>query len=116
MCFICSTGAVSLNWRGPRKEDDEVLVQEQAGEPGLLGDRPATFDVRLGKVLHHPGSNQAAPAVRLLRNLPRFAVITSGKVHDVTVAKILKLQPGTIIVDDRGDNDYELFGRWTDEE
>lgn len=43
-------------------------------------------------------------------------MITSGKVHDVTVAKILKLQPGTIIVDDRGDNDYELFGRWTDEE
>ena len=47
--------------------------------------------------------------------LPGFAVITTGKVHDVTVAKTLKLQPGTIIVDDRGYNDYELFGRWTDE-
>jgi hypothetical protein len=47
--------------------------------------------------------------------LPSFAVITTGKVHDVTVAKTLKLQPGTIIVDDRGYNDYELFGRWTDE-
>ena len=30
--------------------------------------------------------------------LPSFAVITTGKVHDVTVAKTLKLQPGTIIV------------------
>lgn len=45
--------------------------------------------------------------------LPSFAVITTGKVHDVTVARTLKLQPGTIIVDDRGYNDYELFGRWT---
>ena len=25
------------------------------------------------------------------------------------------MQPGTIIVDDRGYNDYELFGRWTDD-
>ncbi len=47
--------------------------------------------------------------------LPSFAVITTGKVHDVTVAKTLKLQLGTIIVDDREYNDYELFGRRTDE-
>jgi len=47
--------------------------------------------------------------------LPGFCVITTGKVHDVTVARTLKLQPGTIIVDDRGYNDYELFGNWTDE-
>ena len=47
--------------------------------------------------------------------LPCFAVITTGKVHDVTVARTVKLQPGTIIVDDRGYNDYELFGSWTDE-
>ncbi len=47
--------------------------------------------------------------------LPSFAVITTGKVHDVTVAKTLKLQSGTNIVDDRGYNDYELFGRRTDE-
>lgn len=47
--------------------------------------------------------------------LPCFAVITTGKVHDVTVARTLKLQPGTILVDDRGYNDYELFGRWTDQ-
>jgi IS4 transposase len=41
--------------------------------------------------------------------------VTSGKVADVTVAQRLKLQPGTIVVDDRGYNDYELFGRWTEE-
>ena len=37
------------------------------------------------------------------------------KVADVTVARTLKLQPGTIVVDDRGYNDYELFGRWSTE-
>jgi hypothetical protein len=47
--------------------------------------------------------------------LPSFCVVTSGKVADVTVAQRLKLQPGTIVVDDRGYNDYELFGRWTEE-
>ena len=47
--------------------------------------------------------------------LPSFCVITTGKVGDVTVAQRLKFQPETIVVDDRGYNDYELFGRWTDE-
>jgi Domain of unknown function (DUF4372)/Transposase DDE domain len=47
--------------------------------------------------------------------LPSFCVISTGKVHDVTVARTLKFQPATIVVDDRGYNDYELFGRWTDE-
>jgi len=47
--------------------------------------------------------------------LPSFCVVTTGKVADVTVARTLKLQPGTIVVDDRGYNDYELFGRWSDE-
>jgi len=42
-------------------------------------------------------------------------VISNGKVHDVTVARTLKFQPGTIVVDDRGYNDYELFGNWTDQ-
>lgn len=47
--------------------------------------------------------------------LPSFCVVTTGKVADVTVAQRLKLPRGTIIVDDRGYNDYELFGRWTEE-
>jgi len=47
--------------------------------------------------------------------LPSFCVITDGKVGDVTVAKRLKFQPETIVVDDRGYNDYGLFGNWTGE-
>lgn len=45
--------------------------------------------------------------------LPSFAVITEGKVSDVKVAHQFQFDPGTIVVDDRAYNDYELFGRWT---
>jgi hypothetical protein len=45
--------------------------------------------------------------------LPSFAVITEGKISDVKVAHTLKFDPGTIVVYDRGYNDYALFGQWT---
>lgn len=47
--------------------------------------------------------------------LPVFAHITEGKVHEVKVAQTLFFPPGSIVVMDRGYNDYELFGRWTAE-
>ena len=47
--------------------------------------------------------------------LPFLAVITEGNVSDVKVARQFHFDPGTIVVDDRGYNDYTLFGRWTDE-
>jgi hypothetical protein len=47
--------------------------------------------------------------------LPAFAVITDGKCHDVKVAHVLTFDPGTIVVDDRAYNDYELFAKWTRE-
>jgi hypothetical protein len=45
--------------------------------------------------------------------LPSFAYITDGKVADVKVARMISFSPGTIVADDRGYNDYELWGRWT---
>lgn len=45
--------------------------------------------------------------------LPSFAVITDGKVSDIEIARQFKFEPYTIVVDDRGYNDYALFGRWT---
>ena len=45
--------------------------------------------------------------------LPCFAIITEGKVSDVKVAHQFHFDPGTIVVDDRGYNDYALFGKWT---
>jgi len=41
-----------------------------------------------------------------------FAVIMEGKVADIKVARQFKFDPGTIVVDDHGYNDYELFGIW----
>jgi hypothetical protein len=45
--------------------------------------------------------------------LPCFAIITEGNVSDVRVARQFHFDPGAIVVDDRGYNDYALFGRWT---
>ena len=45
--------------------------------------------------------------------LPTFAVITEGKVADIKVVPEFSFCPGTIIVDDRGYTDYELWGQWT---
>src|SRR5438552_1224085 len=56
--------------------------------------------VKLHLVLDHDGY------------LPCFGVITDGSVQDVKVAQQLRFTPGTIVVEDRGYNDYSLFGRW----
>jgi hypothetical protein len=45
--------------------------------------------------------------------LPSFAIITEGKLSDVKAAYLFQFDPGTIVVDDRGYNDYGLFGKWT---
>jgi hypothetical protein len=60
--------------------------------------------VKLHLVLDHDGY------------LPCFGVVTEGSVHDVKVAQRIHFAPGTIVVDDRGYNDYRLFGNWTDAE
>ena len=58
--------------------------------------------VKLHLVLDHDGY------------LPCFGIITEGKVHDVKVAHQIHFAPGTIVVDDRGYNDYRLFANWTE--
>jgi len=45
--------------------------------------------------------------------LPTFAYISNGKKHDVTVARLVPLAPGSIVAMDRGYNDYRLFNYWT---
>lgn len=58
--------------------------------------------VKLHLVLDHDGY------------LPCYAVITQGSVHDVKVAWQIPFPAGTVVVDDRGYNDYRLFSYWTD--
>ena len=43
--------------------------------------------------------------------LPKFAVITTGKKHDITVARSLQFAPGTIVVMDKGYADYAWWQR-----
>ena len=45
--------------------------------------------------------------------LPTYAVITDGKTADVTVARQLSFAKGSIVVVDRGYQDYTLFHTWT---
>ncbi len=45
--------------------------------------------------------------------LPSFAVVTEGKHSELAVARGLRLEPGTILVIDRGYNDYEWFAEMT---
>jgi len=45
--------------------------------------------------------------------LPTFAVISEGKVADIKMVPEFSFAPGTIVVDDRGYTDYELWGQWT---
>lgn len=60
--------------------------------------------VKLHLVLDHDGY------------LPCFGVLTDGTVADVRVAQSLHFEPGTIVVDDRGYNDYALFSRWCEQD
>lgn len=47
--------------------------------------------------------------------LPVFAHITEGAVHEVNVASLLSLAPDSVVVMDRGYNDYALYEAWTDQ-
>jgi len=46
---------------------------------------------------------------------PVFAVVTSARTHDVTIAQSMRFPKGSILVMDRGYVDYALFGRLADE-
>lgn len=44
--------------------------------------------------------------------LPCWAWVTEGKTNDVRAAQNLNFAPGTVVVMDRGYNDYRLFAAW----
>jgi hypothetical protein len=47
--------------------------------------------------------------------LPRYVLITEARRSDVKMADAFPLNAGSIVVMDRGYNDYALFGKWTDQ-
>jgi hypothetical protein len=48
--------------------------------------------------------------------MPAFVRITEAKQHDIKAARLLRLNPGSIVAMDRAYNDFELFGRWCQQE
>jgi hypothetical protein len=44
--------------------------------------------------------------------MPEFIAIREAKRHDVTIAKTLTLNPGSIVAMDRAYNDYKMFADW----
>ena len=49
-------------------------------------------------------------------HLPSYAVVTDGKKSDIRVAWGMKFAAGTVLVVDRGYNDYDWFAELTDQE
>src|SRR5271170_41819 len=47
--------------------------------------------------------------------MPEYVLLTEARRSDVSVAQKLVFNPETIVVVDRGYNDYALFGRWAQE-
>lgn len=45
--------------------------------------------------------------------LPSFVHISEARCHDIAGARLLALNPGSVVAMDRGYNDYSLFGSWT---
>jgi Domain of unknown function (DUF4372)/Transposase DDE domain len=45
--------------------------------------------------------------------LPAWVLITEAKQHDIKPARLLSLNPGSVVAMDRGYNDFDLFGTWT---
>ena len=65
---------------------------------------------------HYQQRKGAAKVHLVLDNdgyLPTYAVITDGKVGDVTVGRTIEFPRGSIVVVDRGYTDYSLFEQWT---
>jgi hypothetical protein len=46
-------------------------------------------------------------------DLPAFVLMTDARRSDIPPARQIPLREGSIVVMDRGYNDYTLFGRWT---
>lgn len=45
--------------------------------------------------------------------MPSYVLLTQAQRHDHVAARLLRLNPGSIVAMDRAYNDYQLFGDWT---
>ena len=67
----------------------------------------AEFRSTKGAIKLHVGLNHEG-------YLPEFVTVTEGKTHDIAAAKTMDLASGSIIVVDKGYNDYAWYNQLTD--
>jgi len=100
-CRSQGLGKKKFRFQNPLRSLDSSIIDLSVTLFDWAKFRRTKGAIKLHLVLDHDGY------------LPSFALITEGKVSDVKIAHHLKFDPGTIVVYDRGYNDFELFGKWT---
>jgi len=100
-CRSEASGAKKFRFKNPLRSLDSSVIDLSVTLFDWAKFRRTKGAIKLHLVLDHDGY------------LPCFALITEGRVSDIKVAHHLKFDPGTIVVYDRGYNDFELFGKWT---
>ena len=100
-CRSQGLGEKKFRFKNPLRSLDSSIIDLSVTLFDWAKFRRTKGAIKLHLVLDHDGY------------LPSFALITEGRVSDVKIAHHLKFDPGTIVVYDRGYNDFELFGKWT---
>ena len=94
----------------------EVSFQEQAVVAGFDHPHALPGDVSMGQIRRSKGGVKAHVLLDHDDYLPRYLLVTEASRSDVKMAGAFPLNPGSLVVMDRGYNDYALFGKWTTEE
>ena len=100
-CQQVAGAARRFRFRNPRVTLDATMIDLCASLYDWAHYKRTKGAVKLHLLLDHQGY------------LPRFVVITPGKVQEIEVARALHFEPGTILVMDRAYVDYEWYERLT---
>ena len=98
---------------GPRSAQEEVPLQEQADEPGLDDHLAVPVAVSVGPLSTRQGWGQGDVLLDHDDYMPSYVLLTEARRHDRMGARLLRLNPGSIVAMDRAYNDYQLFADWT---
>jgi Transposase DDE domain/Domain of unknown function (DUF4372) len=96
-CRSVQSGRHKLRFKNPLRSLDSTTIEVVSEMFDWTKYNKAKGAIKLHLLLDHDGY------------LPSFASITDGQSGDITVARTLKFDPGSVIVFDRGYIDYEWF-------
>jgi hypothetical protein len=101
-CRLAADPRRKFRFRNPLVSIDATLIDLCASVFDWAKYRQAKGAAKLHLVLDHNGC------------LPRYAVISEGKVPEVIIAREIEFEPGTILVMDMGYIDYRWYQKLTD--